>query len=155
VRWFGGQIQYYTDLGDLSPILPQADANAFVAEAFANWTSVQTAALTATRSGSLDEDVNGTNVSRSDDALILPADVQSHAAKPLAIIYDADGTVTEALLGAGASAPEHCNDNAVFETVDRFDPDGAIAHARVVLNGKCAQASADLAPLRYRLVRVL
>ena len=155
VRWFGGQIQYYTDLGDLSPLLLQADANALVADAFTRWTSVPTAALTATRSGSLDEDVNGTNVSRSDQAVTLPVDVEATAAKPLAIVYDSDGTVTEALLGTGASAPERCNENAVYGTVDRFGPDGSIAHARVVLNGRCAQASTDVAPLRYRLVRVL
>jgi hypothetical protein len=155
IRWSGNEVVYYTDLGDVSSVLPQADANALVAEAFARWTSVDTAALIATRGGSLDEDVNGGSVSSIGGVLVFPDDVQASAAKPLAIIYDADGAVTEALLGTGASAPELCDANAVYGAIDRFGADGSIAHARVVLNGRCAQSSGDLDALRYRLVRVL
>ncbi len=155
IRWFGSSVSYYTDLGDLSPILPHGDADALVADAFARWTSVDTAALTATRSGSLDEDVNGSNVGRVGGILTLPADVQADAAKPLAVIYDADGAVTEALLGTGASAPGLCDQNAVYGAVDSFGVDASIVHAYIVLNGRCAQSSSDVAPLRYRLVRVL
>src|SRR5579871_3360014 len=46
VVWPQGVITYYTDQGNLSPILPNASANAFVASAFGVWTSVPTAALT-------------------------------------------------------------------------------------------------------------
>jgi hypothetical protein len=155
LRWSGGRVEYFTDLGDLSPILPQTEANAFVANAFARWTEVKTAALSATRSGSLDEDVNGSNVSRSGGEIVLPADVAASATKPLAIIYDADGAVTEVLLGSGASSPEHCDQNAVYGDVDRFSADGFPAHARVVLNGRCVRSAEDLEPLRYHLVRVL
>src|SRR5438477_12090487 len=62
LTWVGGQISYYTDQGDLSPLLPQAAADNLVAEAFSRWTSVSTAALAATRSGQLDEDVSGATV---------------------------------------------------------------------------------------------
>ena len=34
LTWSQGQIDYYTDQGDLSPILPNAAANALVADAF-------------------------------------------------------------------------------------------------------------------------
>src|SRR5271166_3134174 len=60
--WPEGMITYYTDQGDLSPILPNASANAFVANAFSLWTAVPTAALGATSGGQLAEDVNGSNV---------------------------------------------------------------------------------------------
>ena len=45
--WPQGVITYYTDQGDLSPILPNATANTFVASAFSVWTSVPTAAISA------------------------------------------------------------------------------------------------------------
>ena len=72
-------------LGDMS--LTVEIANAFVADAFSRWTSVSTAALTATRAGQLDEDVSGANI------IPLPADIQPNSAKSLAIVYDADGHV--------------------------------------------------------------
>ena len=36
--WSQGVVNYYTDQGDLSPILPNATANSFVAGAFGVWT---------------------------------------------------------------------------------------------------------------------
>src|SRR5580658_9691150 len=44
--WAQGTITYYTDQGDLSPLLPNAAANDFVAAVFSVWTSVPTAAIT-------------------------------------------------------------------------------------------------------------
>src|SRR5689334_10938444 len=60
--WAPGVISYYTDQGNLSPILPQAAANAFVADAFSRWTAIPTSALTVERAGQLGEDVSGLNV---------------------------------------------------------------------------------------------
>ena len=78
--WPQGQITYYTDQGDLSPILPNASANSFVASAFSAWTSVSTAAVAANRGGQLAEDVNGTNVIvNSDGTISMPADIQPTA----------------------------------------------------------------------------
>src|ERR1700733_7227945 len=101
--WPQGEITYYTDQGDLSPILPNASANSFVASAFSQWTSVPTAALTATAEGQLAEDVNGTNVTvNSDGTISMPADIQSTATgTPIGIVYDYDGSVTDAFLGSG------------------------------------------------------
>ena len=70
ITWRDGSVAYYTDQGALSPLLSQSDANALVADAFARWTSVPTAAVAAQRAGQLDEDVNGSNVTYSGGALI-------------------------------------------------------------------------------------
>src|SRR3984885_11043815 len=73
--WPQGIIIYYTDQGDLSPILPNASANAF-----SKWTTVPTAAVAATSGGQLAEDVNGTNVYvNSDGSITMPADIQPTA----------------------------------------------------------------------------
>src|SRR5579859_4510256 len=56
--WPQGTITYYTDQGDLSPLLPNASANSFVAGAFGQWTAVPTAAVAAASGGQLAEDVN-------------------------------------------------------------------------------------------------
>jgi hypothetical protein len=59
------------------------------------------------------------------------------------------------LIGAGASDPTLCATNSVFGGVDRFGTDAHIAHALIVINGRCAQSASDLPPLRYHLVRLL
>ncbi len=155
ITWAGGQVSYYTDQGDLSPILTQPDADALVADAFLRWTTISTAALSATRAGSLDEDVNATNVTRAGGVITIPADIRPESSKPLAIVYDQDGSVTDALLGGGASDPALCAANSVIGGADRFGSDAHIAHALVVLNGRCAQSPSDLQAFRYRLVRML
>ncbi|HKC71274.1 MAG TPA: hypothetical protein VKB60_06610, partial [Terriglobales bacterium] len=157
LAWPQGAVLYYTDQGDLSPVLPQAEANAFVADAFSRWTSVATAALSATRAGQLDEDVDGSNVVFIDYGQInMPADIQPTAlAKPVAIVYDRDGKVTDALLGQGAGGADMCSSNAVYGGPDNYSADAHLAHALVVLNGNCAQTSAVLADFKYHLIRVL
>src|SRR5271157_3654749 len=62
LTWAGGSVPYFTDQGDLSPILPGAQADAFVATAFSAWTSISGVALTASQGGHLAEDVNGSNI---------------------------------------------------------------------------------------------
>jgi hypothetical protein len=157
LTWAGGQISYYTDQGDLSPILPNASANTFVANAFAQWTSVPTAAVAAIASGGLAEDVNGSNVIRNaDGSLTMPSDIQPTATgTPVGIVYDHDGTVTDALLGSGAGASSQCFEDAAFGGIDNFGASANFQHALVILNGQCAQQSAQLTDVEYRLVRVL
>ena len=101
LTWSLGQVNYYTDQGDLSPILPNAAANALVASAFGQWTSVSTAAITATNAGQLAEDVNGGNIAVNSNGIVsAPADITSSATQtPVGIVYDYDGSVTDALLG--------------------------------------------------------
>jgi hypothetical protein len=157
IIWPQGQITYYTDQGDLSPILPGSSADSFVADAFSQWTAVPTAALAATNAGHLAEDVNGSNVIRnSDGTLTMPADIQSTATStPVGIVYDNDGSVTDALLGTGAGNSSQCFFNAAFGGSDNFAPSANIQHALVVINGQCAQQSSQLTDVEYRLVRVL
>jgi hypothetical protein len=157
LTWAQGQITYYTDRGDLSPVLDNAGANTFVATAFSLWTAVPTAALAVTNGGQLAEDVNGSNVTRnSNGTLSMPADIQPSAiTTPVGIVYDYDGTVTDALLGSGAGVTSQCFVNAVYGGADNFSADANFLHALVVINGQCAQQSSQLPDVEYRLLRVL
>jgi hypothetical protein len=157
LTWPQGLITYYTDQGDLSPILPNASANSFVANAFSQWTSVPTAAVAAASGGQLAEDVNGTNVTvNSDGTISMPADIQPSATgTPVGVVYDYDGSVTDALLGSGAGGPSQCFTNAVYGGDDNYGPSATYQHALVVINGQCALQSSQLVDLEYRLVRVL
>lgn len=155
VTWVQGTVHYSTDQGDLSPLLPGAAADAFVADAFLRWTSVPTAAVAAVRDGQLAEDVSSANVlALGDGSFSLPADILDSATdKPLAIVYDSDGQVLEALVGEGASSS--CFDNAVVERGLTFDPDAHFTHALLILNGRCATTTTQLADMKYQLVRAL
>jgi hypothetical protein len=155
--WANGSVQYFTDQGDLSSILPNAQADIFVAAAFSPWTSISSVALTASQGGHLAEDVNGGNIAAAaNGAITAPADITSSATgTPLGIVYDYDGTVTDALLGQGAGGLADCFTNAVYGGPDNFTTAGNIVHAFVVINGVCAATSAQLPDVQYRLVRVL
>ena len=153
VRWAGTEIVYYTDQGSLAALENQSGANALLADAFSRWTGVARAALQATRGGALDEDVSGANVTRAGTVLTMPADIQPDSVKPMAFVYDADGKVTDALLGDGAS--QLCASNMVFGGADRITPDARIAHALIVINGACVKAASDIPVLRYRLIRAI
>ncbi len=156
LTWSLGQVNYYTDQGDLSPILPNSAANAFVSTAFAQWTAVATAALTATNAGQLAEDVNGSNIAvDSNGTVTAPTDITPSATQtPVGIVYDYDGSVTDALLGAGAGDSSQCFWNAVYGGVDNFSAGANFLHALVVINGQCALQSSQLTDVEYRLVRV-
>lgn len=157
ITWPLGQVNYYTDQGDLSPILPNAAANAFVANAFAQWTAAPTAALTAINAGQLAEDVNGSNIQVNSSGIVTaPADITPNATQtPVGIVYDYDGSVTDALLGAGAGGSSQCFWNAVYGGDDNFSIEANFSHALVVINGQCALQSSQLTDVEYRLVRVL
>jgi IPT/TIG domain len=157
LTWAQGQVNYYTDQGDLSPILPGPSADAFVADAFSQWTSISTAAVAAIHGGQLAEDVSGSNVYVNPDGTItMPADIEPSATdKPVGVVYDYDGTVTDALLGQGAGDPSECFYNAAYGGVDNFGTNTYFLHALVVINGMCALNNNQLTDVEYRLVRVL
>jgi hypothetical protein len=157
IIWASGSVQYFTDQGDLSPILPSTQADAFVANAFSTWTSIASVAITASQAGHLAEDVNGSNIVVDSNGLITaPTDLTPSAtATPVGIVYDYDGSVTEALLGTGAGGLADCFTNAAYGGPDNFSPSGNILHAFVVINGVCAATSAQFPDVQYRLVRVL
>ena len=152
ITWTGGVVNYYTDQGDLSPLLPGASADAFVATAFASWSSVTTAALQINHAGQLSEDVSGNNVQNA-GSLILPLDIQPNSPKPIAIVYDYDGSVVDAFLGTGAGSADLCDSNSVITQADSFTADGHFAHALIIINGNCVQYATDLPILQYRLAR--
>lgn len=155
--WPQGIITYYTDQGDLSLILPNASANALVASAFGQWTAVPTAAITATSGGMLAEDVNGSNVFLNADGTIsMPADIQPTATgTPVGIVYDYDGSVTDALMGSGAGSTAECFSNAVYGGDDNFGTFATYQHALIVINGQCVLESSQQTDIEYRLVRVI
>jgi hypothetical protein len=154
--WPQGQITYYTDQGDLSPILPNATANPFVADAFVQWTGVPTAALAVTWGGQLAEDVTGSNITVSNGVITGPADITPSATgTPVGVVYDYDGSVTDALLGTGAGDSSQCFFNAVYGGDDNYAPPATFQHALIIINGQCALASSQLVDVEYRLVRVI
>ena len=87
---------------------------------------------------------------------VFPADVRArnYAAIQIAVIYDSDGSVTDMLLGGGASEPAECRQNAVTESVDSIVPAGLIQHAILVLNGRCTgPAPQQQLQMQYQLER--
>jgi hypothetical protein len=152
VVWAGGQVIYYTDQGALSSYESNTAAASMVALAAAPWTQVPTASVTITQGGTLSEDVSGANVSGSRGNVVWPADVES-AAMPVAVVYDADGSVLDAVLGASASDPSGCLSNAVYSINDGFSTAGNLTHAIIILNGLCATDSNQIANMQYLLTR--
>jgi hypothetical protein len=154
IVWRNGVVNYYTDLGDLSPTVTQVQANAMVAAAAALWSGIPTAGLQISAAGSLAEDVNGSNFYAGPNGLVMPQDVQSAATgTPVGVIYDADGSVLDSLEGTGASDPVGCNGNAVTTVVDNFSKDATIAHALLIVNGLCTADAAHTALVQYELIR--
>ena len=155
IRWSGGQVNYYVDQGPLSSSVTNQQATAMVDAAAALWSSVPTAGVTLTHAGSLNEDVSGADIDVSATGQITePADVTSSATGyPVGIIYDADGSVINALNGADASIPVDCRNNGVVVWMDNINPDATIAHAIILLNGLCATNANLLAMMSFEVER--
>jgi hypothetical protein len=154
IVWANGQVTYYTDLGNLSAQVNQSQANAMVATAAAVWSNVGTAAVSIQPGGSLAEDVNGSNVIAGTVATTMPADIQPTAtSKPVAVVYDQDGSVINAIYGPGASSTLACQNNGVMVSVDNLAVTGNIVHASIVVNGLCATTTNQIATIQYELIR--
>src|SRR5579863_4460719 len=138
VHWAGGQVNYYVDQGPLNASIDNQQATAMVDAAAALWSAVPTAGVSLVRAGSLNEDVTGANVVPGNGTIAQPSDVAPSSAQPLAIVYDADGSVLNAVFGAYTSDPSNCENNGVMAWIDRFRPDATIGHAVMVVNGRCA-----------------
>ena len=155
VVWYTETPMYFTDPGDLSASVNHAAADAIVAAAAGVW-NVPTANITIGYGGPLNEHVSGANSYLSANGPVFPADVQSsnYAAIQIAVIYDSDGSVTDMLLGGGASSPAECPQNGVTESVDSIVPAGFIQHALLVLNGRCTgPAPEQQLQMQYQLER--
>lgn len=155
INWYTDHPAYFTDPGDLSPSVTHAQADALVAQAAAVW-NIPTASLVLSQGGSLAQHVSGANVYAGPNGLVFPADVQSsnYAAKQIAVLYDTDGSITDLLLGSGASDPSGCLQAGVTESVDSITPGAKIQHALLILNGRCTgPAPEQQLQLQYQLMR--
>ena len=154
IHWAGGQVYYYVDQGPLNGSVSNQQATAIVDAAAALWSAVPTAEVTLTDKGPLNEDVNGSNIAATGGQITAPADVTPVAtAYPLAVIYDADGSVIDAIFGAGASQPISCQNNGVWTWLDGINPDTTIAHGVILLNGLCATTPDLVEMMSYQLER--
>jgi hypothetical protein len=167
LHWANGQVNYYVDQGPLNSAVTNQQATAMVDAAAALWSAVPTAGVRLTDEGALNEDVSGSNIylgsahftvtneqTRQAGVIIEPADVTPSATSfPLGVIFDADGSVINALYGAGASAPASCQNNGVFVWIDNVNPDATIAHGIIVLNGLCATNANLLQMMSFELER--
>ncbi len=154
--WYTNNVTYWVDNGVLNSGVSNSTATAMVAAAANVW-NIPYSKLTLTQGGSLNEDVSSANVYLGSTGPIWPTDVSSgnYTNMPIAVIFDADGTITDLLLGSGASAPTSCRQNAVTESVDLFVQPGSIEHAIIVLNGRCVGAAPEqLLQMQYQLMRV-
>jgi hypothetical protein len=155
VHWSGGVVNYYVDRGDLSGTLDHATATAMVDAAAALWSAVATAGVTLTDQGALNENVTGANVQvNSAGYFSSPSDITPSATSyPLAIIYDYDGAVIDAVYGSDASAPGSCQNNSVYVWLDNINTDATIAHAVMILNGRCTATAGQRQMMSYELER--
>ena len=154
VHWARGRVNYYVDQGPLNASIDNPHSTAMVDAAAALWNGVQTAGVSLVRAGSLNEDVNGANVAAGNQNISQPSDVSPGASSyPLAIIYDADGAVLDAVFGAYTSDPSNCQNNGVMSWIDRFNPDATIGHAVMVLNGRCATTPSRVSMMQFLLER--
>jgi hypothetical protein len=160
MAWYTNQPMYFTDPGDLSSTVTHAQADAMVAAAAAVW-NVPTANLTLAQGGELAEHVSADgsdpNAYFNGTDIVWPADVEAtnYQAIQIPVIYDSDGSITNLLLGNGASDPSGCLQNGVIESVDAFGTNATIQHAVIVLNGLCVGSSPDqMQQMQYQLTRI-
>jgi hypothetical protein len=156
VHWAGGQVNYYVDQGPLNSAVGNQQATAMVDAAAALWSAVSTAGVTLVDKGPLNEDVSGSNivVATGSSQIAQPADVTPSALSyPLGVIYDADGSVIDAIFGATTSQPDSCQNNGVLVWMDNINPDATIAHGIILLNGRCATSPDLLTMMSYELER--
>ena len=121
VHWAGGRVNYYVDQGPLNDSIDNQQATAMVDAAAAVWSAISTAGIALVDMGSLNEDVNGSDVVAANNQIAQPADVSPSATGyPLGIIYDADGSVIDTVFGTGTSDPGNCEYNGVMVWMDNL-----------------------------------
>lgn len=161
LHWTGGRVNYYVDQGALSSTIDHSTAVAMIDAAAALWNGVPTAAVLLTNQGTLGEDVSGNGISvNALGQIIAPDDVAPSATDhPLAILFDYDGSIIDAIYGTLASEPDNCSQNGVYAWIDNSNADATISHAVILLNGRCTVASAYatqaklLAMMKFNLIR--
>ena len=144
--WANGSVQYFTDQGNLSPILTGPQADAFVATAFSTWTSLAGVALTASSGGHLAEDVNGSNIET--DGTDGHRSRRTLHLRPPALRSELFTTTTERspmrYLGRVRETWRIASPTPSMAARIISPTSGNIVHALVVINGVCAATSAQL-----------
>ncbi|HWA95550.1 MAG TPA: IPT/TIG domain-containing protein [Terracidiphilus sp.] len=154
VHWKNGILNYYVDQGPLNASVPNAQAVAMVDAAAAIWSAVPTAGVVLTDKGSLNEDVNGLNTAAGNKVFAAPSDMTPTAtAYPVGVVFDADGSVIDALFGSGASDPTSCQFNGVWFWMDGIQTDATVSHAVILVNGRCAGTANQLTMIGFELER--
>jgi hypothetical protein len=154
IHWKGGKLNYYVDRGPLSATISHQRGVDMVDAAAALWSAVPTAAVSLVNKGQLGEDVSGSNAVAGNGNLLEPSDVAAAAAAyPVGIIFDTDGSVIDAVLGAQASDPGSCNTRGVVVWTDNIDPEATLSHAVMVLNGRCTDTANRLEMMTFLLER--
>ena len=154
IAWPGGPVNYYVDQGALNAQIGNQQAVGMVDAAAAVWNAVPTAAVNLADAGSLAEDVNGSDATAANSVFTAPADVTPSATgTAVGVVFDADGSVIDALLGTGASQPGNCAQNGVLAWIDNFNPQATLAHGIIVVNGLCATSAPLLAMMNFQLER--
>ncbi|MGB6859289.1 MAG: IPT/TIG domain-containing protein [Terracidiphilus sp.] len=161
LHWASGQVNYYVDQGPLSSSVTNAQATTMVDAAAALWSAVPTAGVTLTDMGPLNEDVNGADIQVNSSKLvnppvqiIAPADITPAATNyPIAVVFDADGSVINTIFGATASQPDACQNNGVYVWLDNFNTDATFAHGVIILNGLCATNANMIEMMSWELER--
>src|SRR5215469_2123130 len=154
IHWANGKLYYYVDQGPLSATVTNQQAVAMVDAAAALWNAVPTAGVSLVDKGPLNEDVNGSNILPGNNTLLQPADVSSSATKfPLGVIFDADGSVLEGVLGNDVSDPTNCENYGVTIWTDNINRDATIAHAIMILNGRCTDTDMRLSMMSFLIER--
>ncbi|HEX8813460.1 MAG TPA: IPT/TIG domain-containing protein, partial [Terracidiphilus sp.] len=160
IHWTGGKVQYYVDQGPLSSTVTNQQAVAMVDSAAALWSTVPTAGVMVTDMGSLAEDVNGSNTigviggSFATTVFAAPADVTPSATGfPVAVIFDANGSILDTLFGQYASDPASCESNAATVWMDNLNTDATVAHAVMILNGRCTNTANRMAMMNFAIER--
>ena len=152
--WPSGQLTYFVDQGPLNSALDHEQGVALIDAAAAVWNGVSTAAVHLTNGGTLAEDVSGLNATASSGVLTAPADVLSSAlARPVAVIFDSDGSVTDTLYGAGASDPTSCQLTGLFTWIDAITTSAQLAHGVILINGRCYTTASRQQMLPFQLER--
>jgi hypothetical protein len=152
--WPDGVVNYYVDQGPLNGTVSNQQATSMVDAAAALWSDVPTAGVTLTDKGQLAEDVNGSTIAVTNGVITAPADlVPTATGFPVGVVYDADGTVIDAVFGVGASQPINCQDNGVWFWTDNYTTSATFAHAVIVLNGLCATTPDQLEMMSFQLER--
>ena len=123
--------------------------------AAALWSAVPTAAIRLVNDGALAEDVNGATIVAAAGGLQAPVDasVAAAATTQVAVVFDMDGAVIDALQGATSSQPGSCEQNGVVVLMDQFNMNATLGHAVMILNGLCATTNDQTVMMAYEVER--